>query len=320
VTAFTADNQMVQFNTLDFTMTDMDELFIYRPPMMPTYSIGKSNQDILLLTGDGIIVSQYVSLSKFSGIIDVPLAITTVNNKMITFDPRHNEGLPSGVWYDKGQGKFYWHYSKTFSMIYAPYSDDQSGGGGFNPGNYTGRSAIAGGVNIGNETMVMLMKEDATSNYEICVFSKDTDPPGAKALITIPTAGKTLLDGALGYEFDRTSQVLYVVRNEGIYAITYGANPANVPAGAKFSAPAGETMVLAKVFEEGNYVSGDPYFSPLPLHHTSLIVATSTSGGAAGGKVYILPMVNPGTGNLDVANAIVYDGFGQILDVINLGY
>ena len=38
------------------------------------------------------------------------------------------------------------------------------------------------------------------------------------------------------------------------------------------------------------------------------------------GKVYVVPMTQIGTGNLDISKALIYDGFGKILDVTTIGY
>ena len=49
-----------------------------------------------------------------------------------------------------------------------------------------------------------------------------------------------------------------------------------------------------------------------------MIVTTQKSDTE--GCVYVVPMTQIGTGNLDKAQALKYDGFGKILDVTTTGY
>jgi len=315
--AFDRNNRMVRFATLDFTMEDMNKLFVYFPPNLSAYSVCKPNQELFLITSEGVTIANPSTNLQFTGAMNIPLTASTINNNVVAVDSWANHGVPAAIWYDKPQGCFYWFYFTMFSPYFSPFPDNPSEP--FNAGVYKGKTALAGGLTYDANTLAMLMKDDQTGNYEICTFYKDPGGgfnPGAQSLITIPAAGKTILDNAIGYVFAQKQPVLYVIESGGIYAITFGVNPANVATEAKFTAPAGEQIVLARLFEQGRY-KHDPSEFQLPLNTNALIAATSS---ATGGKVYVIPMINLGTGNLDANNKLVYDGFGQILDVLNLGY
>jgi len=318
--AFDQNNKMQRFATVDFRMDNMSEMFVYFPPNLETYYINKPNQELFLVTNAGVMISNPTVTMLFTGVADASLVSTTVNNNVVAVDSWSNHGgIPAAVWYDKPQGRFYWSYQTMFAPYARPFVDKDEP---FNAGNYPGKTAIAGDLTQDGNTLAMLMKDDLSGDYGICTFYKDPFgfDPGAKEFISIPAAGKALIDGARKYVFARGQPVLFVVRSEGIYAITFGVNPANVVTVAKFAAPAGEQILFAKLFEQGRYKFDRGDWSlpaELPLNEKALIVATSSSSG---GKVYVLPMINLGTGDLNANNKLEFGGFGQILDVEHLGY
>jgi hypothetical protein len=82
---------------------------------------------------------------------------------------------------------------------------------------------------------------------------------------------------------------------------------------------------MAKIFQQGHYandmsviIGANPLIQPLPLNNRAIIVTTQKS--ASEGKVYVIPITQAGIGTLDAANSLIYEGFGQVLDVIVIGY
>ncbi len=61
-----------------------------------------------------------------------------------------------------------------------------------------------------------------------------------------------------------------------------------------------------------------PEITPLPWNNRAIILTTQK--GDSDGKVYVIPISQPGIGTLDPSKGLSYDGFGKILDVTAIGY
>ena len=141
----------------------------------------------------------------------------------------------------------------------------------------------------------------------------------------IPSSGKELLDKAVSVFFAYKESILYIATTEGIYTIDFAGSSATVNIAPKYTVPGGEQITLAKLYVQGAFAADEssvdsdtPVYAELPLNNKSVIVATRKS--ELEGKVYIVPMTQLGTGNLDASKALSFDGFGRILDVTTIGY
>ena len=133
-------------------------------------------------------------------------------------------------------------------------------------------------------------------------------PAAAKNKYIIPTTGKTLLDKAVSIFFGHTNNVLYVVTDAAIYSFTYGmGNEVSVSTTSQFTPSNGEKITKAKLYQQGQYTN-------------QINVMTVTQSAEFNGKVSIVPMKQAGAGTLDISKALIYDGFGKILDVTTTGY
>ena len=61
-----------------------------------------------------------------------------------------------------------------------------------------------------------------------------------------------------------------------------------------------------------------PTIAPNAWNNKALIIVTQSA--EFNGKVSIVPMKQAGAGTLDISKALIYDGFGKILDVTTTGY
>ncbi len=78
----------------------------------------------------------------------------------------------------------------------------------------------------------------------------------------------------------------------------------------RYSVPAGEEITTLQVYRQADYPFRSEGWDP-PYNATNnkqLIMSTYGTEG----KVYILPMINAGVGNIDVANIKTFNGFDRI--------
>ena len=66
------------------------------------------------------------------------------------------------------------------------------------------------------------------------------------------------------------------------------------------------------------YLVIPPTIAPNAWNNKALIIVTQSA--EFNGKVSIVPMKQAGAGTLDISKALIYDGFGKILDVTTTGY
>ena len=149
----------------------------------------------------------------------------------------------------------------------------------------------------------------------------------ASSKYEIPSEGKTLLDEAVCVLFAKKENVLFVITTNGVQSIIYGmGNTATVNTISKFSPSSGESITLGKLFQQGYYtrnlnnVVGDySSVAELSWNNKAIIIATHATTNDEG-KVYIIPMTQLGSGNLDVNNSLIFNGFNKVNDVITISY
>ena len=137
---------------------------------------------------------------------------------------------------------------------------------------------------------------------------------------------ENLLDKAVSIFFGHTNNVLYVVTDAAIYSFTYGmGNEVSVSTTSQFTPSNGEKITKAKLYQQGQYTNqinvmtgNPPTIAPNAWNNKALIIVTQSA--EFNGKVSIVPMKQAGAGTLDISKALIYDGFGKILDVTTTGY
>ena len=221
-----------------------------------------------------------------------------------------------------------------------------SGSGAYDADNLGDQEVIAGGMTYTESIPALLLKDNASGEYAIYTVTPHqaevghyTDPDnwegwvvdtpevpyGPRAKIDIPAEGKALLDQATGVTFCTMQAILYVATESGIYAIDFTSGTA-VVSEAKFTPDDGERITSVELYQQGQYKycsamcskDGSTYRQLLDWTNSAVIVTTQKSDTE--GFVYVVPMVQIGTGNLDKGQALKYDGFGKILDVTTSGY
>ena len=245
-----------------------------------------------------------------------------------------------------------WLDEKTNKLIVAdPYFAGYliyhtiTGSGAYDADNLGDQQVIAAGMTYTENIPALLLKDNAGTyaiytitphqaeegyytdpdNWEGWVVTSPEIPYGPRARIEIPAEGKALLDQATGTAFCTMQAILYVATADGIYAIDFASGKA-VVSDVKFTPDAGEKITSVKLYQQGQYQyssnmcgDGENQYREL-LDWTNYAVIVTTQKSDTEGCVYVVPMTQIGTGNLDKAQALKYDGFGKILDVTTTGY
>ena len=265
-----------------------------------------------------------------------------INNNVYAANSSFSIGDNHLVWLDKPKGAFYSLNGTSYNTC-TPYISNPD----FDPNDMGSQTAIAATSSQDGSLTTFLLKDDNSGDYAIYTLSQykaeegyyeDPDnwdgwvvtspeqPAAAKNKYIIPAAGKNLLDKAVSIFFGHTNNVLYVVTDAAIYSFTYGmGNEVSVSTTSQFSPSNGEKITKAKLYQQGQYTNqlnvmtgNPPAITPNAWNNKALIIVTQST--EFDGKVSIVPMKQAGAGTLDVSQALVYDGFGKILDVTTTGY
>lgn len=230
----------------------------------------------------------------------------------------------NAVWYDSKQecfGRFNSYYASPKFALFSQSEYNEAFP--FNPARVPNKTAVAGGM-MGGEVLTMLLKDKSSQDYEFYLF-KYVPTEYSTYLTpymkyTVPSALKSVLDAAVSFSFSTVDPILYVATKTDVYAVRM--NLTELSYESTYTVVNGEEISLIKVFQEGWYsMCPDDYMNGwreevLPLHTKALLIATQSGNN---GKVYLVPSKDSGTGNLDKANQIVYEGFGVISDMIMQG-
>ena len=148
------------------------------------------------------------------------------------------------------------------------------------------------------------------------VGSSPFDPGNAPGLRCI--AGGISIDNAT-HTFSRFDPILYIATRSAIYKVIFTTGSVNFDPAPVFTAPAGEHITLARLYLQGyyameNYDGSSTLPSNASLAWSSRAVTVVTSKDDGNDKIHVVPQINFGSGQLDQPNALVFDGFGKILD------
>lgn len=344
--ALTPDGNCVRYNCENFTkngdLTD-ESIITYRPSGLKLLKLFKGNTTFFALTNKGIYSLTVVNANIF-GWYDAAAKDAQINNNIVAANPstESTNNYSNVVWLDKTAGQFV-SYTGTpqFGASLGTYEASNI----FNPNDMSHKTAIAAGISTDTSLATFLLKDDESGEYGIYTLSAYKEAQGfwdenyenwtetspeqpaiAKGKFSIPAEGKALLDKAVSIFFAQNEWVMYVATSDGIYAITYGSgNSAVVSTVAKYTPAAGEKITKAKLYQQGEFtndfkcVTGEsPFVTPLPWNNKAIVVATQK--GEYEGTIYVIPITQLGIGSMDVSKALVYKGFGKILDMTSIGY
>lgn len=178
-----------------------------------------------------------------------------------------------------------------------------------------------GRISIDNATHTLLMRK-ADGNHALYTFgnySASAGAPAAKLIYEIPAEANALIAEAVSFVFSRFDPILYIATRSAIYKVIFTTGSVNFDPAPVFTAPAGEHITLARLYLQGyyameNYDGSSTLPSNASLAWSSRAVTVVTSKDDGNDKIHVVPQINFGSGQLDQPNALVFDGFGKILD------
>jgi hypothetical protein len=343
VWAITDDGDCVRFKTEDFSVngtTNDESIITYKPEGLKFKSLLRAYQLFFAYTTQGFYSFMNTSVNSF-GWHDATMAGYVPSNDIFATTSSYSVNNNHMAWLDKEKGRFFsYSGSPIFGAAVNPYQANAV----FDPNAMSGQTAIAAIMMEDGSIATFLLKDNSTGDYAIYTLGQyrpaegvydenwnwtetsPEQPASARNRYFIPAEGKALLDKAVSVFFAQRENVLYVATGNAVYAILYGSgDQAIVSATPKYTTTGGETIAKAKLYQQGHHTNDnstltdiDPIITPLAWTNKAIILTTRK--GDFEGKVYVMPISQPGIGTLDPSGALAYDGFGRVLDVITVGH
>jgi hypothetical protein len=305
-----SDETIVAVKTLDYTLAFKNEDLFFSPVSNRKHDqIGALTQSDVYI-GNGKLTSVWLEISKkfaipFDNKFTVP-AHVALNG--------HSYG-PTVVisYYDEVKGAFAYQPSIASWGDRNTYLLSSSPQGGFNPSNMQGKINLAAGVSQTGEFLHVL--KDKTSNaiglYVIDGGGYDDNwnqiDPSPKSYFDLSAAPE--IQNAQKFVLLDDQKVLYYATKTKIYAVLY--NTSTPAFSERYTAPAGEEITTLQIYTQADYPKRYDGWDPPYITTNNKQLIMSTYNGAEG-KVYILPMINFGLGNIDVPKIKVFGGFSRI--------
>lgn len=316
------------YETQDFVFSGMDQMFVL--PTERVDLVRRAGQFICASTDLGFFAVNYITFqSSYFGWPTAGLDAYPIDNNICTsisaLNGVNNSTCAMLAWYCDEADAF---ISGDFSFMGATAVEFN------NPEKFdlSNKSAVCGGNSVDEVTPTFLLKDEVTGEYIIYILARQEDydadwnwvgkPSSVKAAYTVPAEGKALLDKAIATSFACLESILYVATEEGIYTINFAGATPTVNTTAQFTAN-GEKITGMQLYQQGQYITAydNATNSEFPVSgswekkewNNRAVVVTTQKGEE--GVVYVVPMKNLGTGNLDASAALRYDGFGRILAV-----
>lgn len=298
------DNSLFTVKTLDYTAgpTNYDLFFTSPDALKPQTLAGLAQVDAYV--GNNQLHSVWLAISSKIGL---PYASSY-------FVPSHlalnrNNNYPAVVlnFYDEVNGLFVYQPSISSFGDRKMYPVGSVAGEAFNPRNLPNNVNLAAGVTKAGEFM-HLLKDKSTNKMGLYIFNGGTNliPPSAKSFVDLSDAPE--INQAVHFVLLDDQKVMYYATKTKIYAVMYGA--ATPTFSARYTVAGGEEITTLQIYQQSDYPLRSEGWDPpyLSTNNKQLVMSTYSSEG----KVYLLPMINVGIGNIDVPNIKTYTGFAKI--------
>ncbi|MNK48158.1 hypothetical protein D3C87_669840 [compost metagenome] len=301
------DNSMTRINTVDFSLVGQNDALFYTPKTAYNFQAlsGRNQADLFVANGQATVI--YHGITDKIGIpFDFQASIPSVFGL-------NRSGSTTGImfnFYEESKGLFMYVPSMnnfTFQdrSLYAHANQPAAV---FNAGSLPNKTNVAAGIGA-DDDFVHILKDKTTSKLNMYIFDKGeydaaTRAPAPKATFDISTAPG--IAQATNFVILDNQRVVYYTSGNKIYAILYGG--ANPIFEERYTVAGGESITTLQIYQQSDYGWGSAF---LPSNNNQLIM--STYGGTAGtGKVYIMPMINLGVGNINQSAIKTYTGFDRV--------
>lgn len=353
--AIDAAGEPVRFNSQDYSFTNGSDIVPYFPEgnrFTKIFRVSAYNN-----TSGGALCAMttfgnYCVNGMNSDMFGLPAAVfsqTSPKNGKLAYRSYVNSSITKegAAWVDEATNRI---VTVTFSGMGTiqsidPVANPEAGTPAFDAENLGDITVAEAGMIEGESVFAFLFKDNAggyaihtvsttipavtdwdDETWETIILSPEI-PAAPRAKIALPADVCAMLDRNTGTVFTPLNSILYVATPEGLSAVQFSTGTATNE-GVKFTPDAGERITSVKIYQQGQYIYNASMCAPddmgeilrpmLELTNQAVIVTTQKSD--AEGFVYVVPMTQLGTGNLDASKALKYGGFGKILDVCTTGY
>lgn len=299
------DETIYRIQTLDYTLVGTNgDLFFTPQPTYAPQALDQVAQGSLLIN-DGKLTSAYFASTRlFGGPFNIDYTIPGI----VATNPLNNPAVVLN-YYEETISKFVYQPSITQFGDRNNYEIAADVAAPFDPAAVTNKENLAAGTGT-NGDFKHLLKDKSTGAIELYIFNGGVsayptpEPPkaiGYYDLTSAPGIGQ-----ATSFVFLNDQKVLYYATANKIYAVLYSTATPTVQ--ERYTAPAGEEIGVLQIYQQADYPmrSSGSY---LPLNNKALMMATYNG---TEGKVYLLPFINTGIGNIDTPNIKTFTGFGRI--------
>ena len=303
------DNSLFTIKTLDYTAGPANyDLFFNSPDALKPQTLNGLGQ-VDAYVGNNQLHSVWLAISSKFGL---PYASSYSVPGHLALN-RNSPSNPAVVlnFYDELHGHFVYQPSISSFGDRKMYPVGSVAGEPFNPRNLPNMVNLAAGVTLAGDFMHVLKDKGTNKTGLYIINGGKTDanwnviPPSAKSFIDLSDAPE--IGQAVHYVLLDNQSVMYYATKTKIYAVMYGAGAPTFS--QRYTVAGGEEITTLQIYQQSDYPlryeGSEPYLS---TNNKQLLMSTYGSEG----KVYILPMINAGLGNIDVPNIKTYTGFAKV--------
>lgn len=301
------DTDIYRINTLDYSLggTNSDLFFTSTPSYSPQTLDWAPQSETIVYNGK-LTATFLGGARKFGLPFESPYTVPD----HIALNPFSYYPLPVRLtFYDEVNQQFIYQpsVSQFGDRTMRPIPNVEEGA--FDPSTIENKENLAAKVRD-NGDFLHLLKDTATGEITLFIFDPGVDvwpdiiAPAPKAQYDLSAAPG--IENATQFVFLDNQSVMYYVSGDKLYAILYGSSTPIFE--ERYTIPAGEEVTTLQVYQQANYPAAAPE-EYLPGNNRQLIM--STYNGTEG-KVYILPFINTGVGNIDNSNIKMFAGFDRI--------
>ncbi len=299
------EKSFLTIKTLDYTLgaTNQNMFFSDFQGVKPQ-ALGELVQSDVFIGNNKLYATWLAIGQKFGVPFDSPFSVPS----QIALNRNNNYPDVTINFYDEVHGHFVSQSSVQSFGDRKMYKSKT--GGPFNAGDLPNKVNLAAGVTLSADFLHVLKDKSsgAVGLYILDGGRRDENSnlvmPIAKAFFDLSTAPD--INNAVHFVVLNDQNVLYYATKTKIYAVLFGTS---VPTFSdRYTAAAGEEITTLQIYQQWDYPSrsGGDFIA---TNNKQLIMSTYKG---TEGKVYILPMINVGVGNIDLPKVKSYGGFGRI--------
>lgn len=316
-------NSVFMIDGLTYNMVEMNNGMFYVPSSRPYHPqfLKNGSQSIAYVDEGKLYFENRMGFEKFQW-KDAPVEGDYTIDGGLALDFIEQVESPGVVFYDAVEGKF-WFLRDVYQKIVKDF--EYNSGDDFNPRVAPGLRNIHSDLGENSEAY-FLMQNLSDSRYSIYSFKKGIY--GYPTPIALPCAGQKLdipsgtqVGNALpgSYVFCENQSVMYYATPDNVYALSLRGTLSEDP---KWGVPSGEKITGLKMYRQAIYsIDKNPGYdddwNPLPFISTNILqlLCTTYNETTGEGKVYCLPIINLGRGDIDKTKIKERGKFGRILAV-----